>query len=246
MREKVFRSIGFAVFKRDENIEMLKELAGLSRQAVFLSLNSTRRLSVIAIFTSLAIATDYALAPISNVKLEFTLVFASAYAFGFKIGATIAVLTELIWGIVSPNGFGGLIIPFLITANVIYALAGWGASKIWGYQIKPVSELNIFFGSIMAVCAFLWDSFTNFGTALLEFGLRITFTKFLAVEAFGIYFMIAHELGDFVIGSALAPIIIVYFLRVFGREGELSTRDQQQHIPTGSSGITRINQGRVN
>lgn len=204
-------------------------------------MNNTRRITLIAVFTSLAIATDYAMTPIYNVKLEFTLVFASAYAFGFKIGATIAILTELIWGIISPNGFGGLIIPFLVGANIIYALAGWSASNVWGYQIKPVSELNIFFGSIMAICAFLWDSFTNFGTALLDFGLRITVTKFLAIEAFGIYFMISHELGDFIIGSALAPMIITYFLRVFGREGELSSR-KPQGILTGS-GVSGVNQG---
>jgi hypothetical protein len=169
-------------------------------------------------FTAFAIASDYALAPIYNVKLVFTLVFASSYAFGFRVGAIIAILTESIWGIISPTGSGGLIIPFLAGANLIYAVAGWGASRVWGFELKPASELNIFFGSIMAICAFLWDTVTNFGTALLEFWDKITLLKFLAVEAFGIPFMVAHELGDFIIGSALAPIIIVYFLKIFGRQ----------------------------
>ena len=62
-------------------------------------------LSMIAIFTSLIIASDYALAPIYNVKLMDTLVFASAYSFGFKVGASIAILSESIWSVVNPTGF---------------------------------------------------------------------------------------------------------------------------------------------
>ena len=60
-------------------------------------MNGTRKLSIIAILTSLAIVTDYAMLPVPNVKLVFTLTFSSAYAFGFRIGATVAILTELIW-----------------------------------------------------------------------------------------------------------------------------------------------------
>ena len=44
------------------------------------------RSSVIAIFTSSIIASDYALAPALNVKLMDTLVFASTFVFGFRIG----------------------------------------------------------------------------------------------------------------------------------------------------------------
>lgn len=190
-------------------------------------MNATRRMTVIAIFTSLAIATDYAMAPIYNVKLVFTLVFASAYTFGFKTGATIAILTEFIWGVISPYGAPTLILPFLMGATVIYAFAGWGASRIWGLGIKPVSHLNIFFGSIMAICAFSWDTITNFGTAILVTWPNVTIEKLLLYEGFGIPFMVTHELGDFVLGAALAPIIIVYFIHVFGRKGDLVPNKEQ-------------------
>ena len=97
-------------------------------------MRSTQTLSIIAIFTSLIIASDYALAPVSNVKLLDTLVFSSAYSFGFRIGASIAVLSEFIWGVVSPYGFGGLIIPFLVAGELIYAFAGYSASRIWKFN----------------------------------------------------------------------------------------------------------------
>ena len=199
-------------------------------------MNATRRITLIAIFISLAIATDYAMAPIYNVKLVFTLVFASAYSFGFRVGATVAILTELIWGTISPEGFGGMIIPFLMAATVIYAVAGWGASKIWGLEIKPFSSLSLVFGSILAVCAFAWDTITNFATGLLVlWPSNITFSRLLLFEInpLTIYFMVSHELGDFVIGSALAPIIIVYFLRIFGKQRDLFSKKQ---IELGQSG----------
>jgi hypothetical protein len=203
---------------------------------------ATQRIAVIAIFTSLAIATDYAMAPIYNVKLVFTLIFASSYSFGFKVGASIAILTELIWGTISPSGFGGLIIPFLVGANIIYAVAGWGASKVWGHQIKPVSELNLFFGSIMAICAFLWDTVTNFGTGIIEVWPHVTITKLLATEALGIPFMIAHELGDFVMGTALAPIIIVYFLKVFGERRKRPFPLSKENVIASNAELSNANQ----
>lgn len=186
-------------------------------------------MAIIAIFTSLALATDFALTPFYNVKLVFTLVFASAYSFGFRIGAAIAILTELIWGILSPNGPPTLIIGFLVAATVIYAVAGSIASRIWGHEIKPASYLNVVFGSIMAICAFLWDTITNLATGLLVLWPNVTLTHALYFEfnPLTLYFMVSHELGDFVIGSALAPIIIVYFIRVFGKTGDIASKKKK-------------------
>jgi hypothetical protein len=161
------------------------------------------------------------------------LTFCSAYSFGFKVGVAVAVLTELIWGLISPYGMYLPIIPFLVGANVIYAVAGCGASKVWGYNLKPASNLNVIFGSILATCAFFWDTITNFGTAILIVWPHVTLSALLYYEGFGIPFMVFHELGDFVLGSALAPIVIVYFLRIFGRKGD-KTIDERS-IPAAAS-----------
>jgi hypothetical protein len=201
---------------------------------------SAKSISIVAIFTSLIIASDYALAPIPNVKLVFTLAFASTYSLGLKIGTSIAVLSELIWGSISPYGFGGPIIPFLIAGNLVYVLAGWGASRVWGQDIAPVSSLNLVFGSIMAICAFLWDTITNFGTALIASWPHLTLTKFLYFEAFGFPFMVFHELGDFVIGAALAPVIIVYFKRLRPSRNKLLDSAVEGTQPLGSSGGSAV------
>jgi len=172
----------------------------------------TKDLTIVAVFTSLIIASDYALAPAFNVKLVDTFVFSSAYSVGFRIGAYIAILSEFIWGVVSPNGFGGLIIPFLVLGEIIYAFAGYSASKIWGLnEVRALSPKNLFFGAILAICAFVWDLETNLATGFLE-GAH-TFIQYLTIVLFGVPFAIAHELSDFVLGATLVPIVILYFRR---------------------------------
>lgn len=177
-------------------------------------MQSTRSITVIAIFTSLIIASDFALAPVLNVKMMDTIVFATAFVFGFRTGASVAVLSEFIWSVVTPYGMYLPITPFLVGGELLFAAAGYGASKIWGIQkLSPISSSNLFFGAILAICAFIWDFETNVATALLMDGMH-TLTGVLAVEALGISFMIPHELSDFILGTALAPIIIVYCKRL--------------------------------
>ncbi|MGI0091783.1 MAG: hypothetical protein ACREBS_08740 [Nitrososphaerales archaeon] len=186
-------------------------------------MHSTRTLSIVAIFTSTIIASDYALAPLLNVKLLDTLVFSSSYAFGFRVGASIAILSELIWSVMTPygGGFQLSIIPFLVIGEILYALMGYFASKIWGVEkLSLLSHQNLYFGSILAICAFIWDFETNIATGLIALWPNITIMRVLVYEIFGIPFMIPHELSDFVLGAALAPIIIVYCRQLAMRSGK--------------------------
>ena len=175
-------------------------------------MQATRTLALIAIFTSLILASDYVLSPVFNVKLLDTLVFVSAYVFGYRVGASIAILSEFIWGTVNPNGFGGLIIPFLIAGELIYVLAGYVASRVWRIdEMSALSARNLFLGATLAICSFLWDLETNLATGLLE-GAR-TFVQYIPFLIAGIPFAIPHELSDFAFGALLAPIAIVYLRR---------------------------------
>ncbi|MDG6904290.1 MAG: hypothetical protein JRN20_00735, partial [Nitrososphaerota archaeon] len=128
----------------------------------------THTLSVIAIFTSLIIASDFALAPVLNVKIMDTIVFATAFVFGFRVGASIAVLSEFIWSVVTPYGMFLPITPFLVAGELLFAIAGYIASKIWGMEkISLLSSRNLFIGATMAICAFIWDFETNIATGLI-------------------------------------------------------------------------------
>jgi hypothetical protein len=180
---------------------------------------STRTISLIAIFTSLIIASDYALTPALNIKLMDTLVFSSSFAYGFRIGASIAILSELIWSVITPFGFFLPIMPYLIGGELLFAFAGYFASKFWHLdEVSSVAPENLFFGAILAMCAFLWDFETNIATGLIA-GVH-SVVGLLAFEfnpATLLFFNLPHEISDFVFGSALAPIIIVFLRKNAGR-----------------------------
>jgi hypothetical protein len=193
--------------------ETIKGLAGLSSQSRGMR---TREIAVVAGFTALAVASDFALADLPNVKLVDPIVFSVAFIFGLEMGVYVGVLSEVIWGTLSPYGFGGYIIPFLVAGEVLYALAGWGAAKVWKGESSRISARNFYVGAILAICAFLWDLETNAGTALLIYWPSPTLQNLLGVEAVGIPFMVAHELGDLAAGVVLVPLLIFYASR-FGR-----------------------------
>lgn len=179
-------------------------------------MRSTKMLSLIAIFTSLIIASDYALIPALNVKLVDTLVFSTSFVFGFRIGASVAVLSELIWGVVSPYGFFLPIVPFLVLGEFFYVFAGYFASKIWGAEMfGAFSTRNLYFGAILAICAFAWDLETNLATGLI-WGAQ-TLEAYATFLVSGIPFAILHELSDFILGASLAPMVIAYCRRLTGK-----------------------------
>lgn len=197
---------------------------------------SSRTISVIAIFTSLIIASDYALTPALNVKLMDTLVFSSSFAFGFKIGAAIAVLSETIWSTITPFGFYFPIMPFLIGGELLFALAGYFVSKMWkSEKVSALSTENLFFGAVLCICAFFWDLETNIATGLLT-GAR-NFAVLLGFEVVGYIggFNIAHEASDFVFGSTLVPIVIAYLQRHAGRLNPPAKVDSP--VATGHQGV---------
>jgi hypothetical protein len=175
---------------------------------------SSKTISIIAIFTSLIIASDYGLTPVLNVKLMDTLVFASSFVFGFRIGASIAILSELIWSIVTPYGFFLPITPFLVGGEILFALAGYFASRFWKFdKISAVAVENLFFGAILSICAFFWDFETNIATGLIAGAHNVLTLLAFEFNPGAIYFMLAQEVSDFVFGSTLAPIVIVFLLK---------------------------------
>jgi hypothetical protein len=181
----------------------------------------TNQLATVAVFTAFAIGSDFALTDALNVKLVDPIVFSVAFVFGLSAGVWVGVLSELIWGAVSPWGFGGYLIPFLVAGEVLYALAGWAASKAWKLEGKRFSSMNIYIGAALAVCAFVWDLETNAAVTILGFWPHPTLQDFVATEGFGIPFTIAHEVSDLFMGAILAPLIIFYASRSrFARPGK--------------------------
>lgn len=183
-------------------------------------MRTTGNVAVISIFTALIVSSDFALAPYANVKLMDTLVFVAAFVFGFRTGGSVAILSETIWGFISPNGMAGTILPFLVGGELLFAFAGHAAAKLWGDpRTSPFSAQNLFLGAILAICAFVWDFETNAATGLLAGA--STIPSLLWYEVPGIPFMVAHELSDFALGALVAPAVIAYSWHMANRKEAL-------------------------
>ncbi len=163
--------------------------------------------AAVAVFTALVVGSDFALAAIPNVKLMDVVVFMVAFVFGFRQGAAVAILSEAVWSVVSPWGPAGAIAPFLILGELLFAVAGWGASKVWRDEAKVASPTSVFLGATLAICAFVWDFETNAATALIANWPGLSLGEVFGYELAGFVFPVplAHELADFLLGTLVAP-----------------------------------------
>ena len=169
----------------------------------------SQSLAIITIFTALIVGSDFVMAGFANVKLLDSLVFLAAYLFGFRIGASVGIVSELVWAYATPWGSPGFIAPFLILGEVIYAVAGTFASRIWTGEPMFRSGVSVGIGGLLAVCAVLWDLETEFGTALIAFWPSVTLEKYVGTVLLGLPFTLAHEVSDLVFGMFLLPMVLL-------------------------------------
>ena len=181
------------------------------------NVRTSQSLAVVAVFTALAVGSDFALTELPNVKLVDALVFLVAYLFGFRLGASVGILSELTWAYVSPWGAPGFIAPFLIAGELVYAVAGSVAARIWGSWPALNLGKGVIFGGLLAICAFLWDMETNLATALIVYWPAVTALKVVSTMVLGIPFMLAHEVSDFALGLLFVPIVTLAVPRLAGR-----------------------------
>jgi hypothetical protein len=173
-------------------------------------------IAVVAVFSALVVGSDFALASFVSFKLLDTIVFMVAFVYGFKQGAAVAVISETVWSVVSPWGAAALMTPFLVGGELLFALAGWSASRVWRLDGKAASPVAFFIGATLAICAFLWDFETNAASALILFGPGLNLSQLLSVELAGFVFPVplAHELADFALGAILAPAALLVMPRL--------------------------------
>ncbi len=165
----------------------------------------------VALFSSLAVASDYAMLPFAQIKLMDALVFLAGYFYGFYPGMAVATITWLIYGTFNPLGVAGFpLIAILIVGEMFYAIAGGFLGRktrngIGSLKIQPSSR-NLTLGVVGMSCALLYDLWTNAAEGLIIWGtLEGAALRILT----GIPFAIVHEVADFIIFFALVPPLIV-------------------------------------
>jgi len=191
---------------------------------------------IVAVFTALSLATNYALIGFQNVKLMDTLVFIVAFLFGIRLGIGVAVSTWLVYGLVNPNGIDGpIILSFLILGECFYALSGailsrtsvgqelsrmkptddssritgrTGVFRKFGRRIRKLNPTrSLVFALVGLQATFGYDLLTNFASWL--FLTTSLYQAFIIGNIVGAPFSVAHEGSNAIFFATVAPAVIV-------------------------------------
>ncbi len=166
----------------------------------------SRKIATIALFSALAVSTDYAMFLLANIKLMDTIVFASAFVFGLEVGVAVGSLTWLVYGSVNPYGPDSLpLLALLIASETAYALLGTLARRMSAQGDSGLPARSLLWGSLGLIGAFVYDIVTiivptmltgaSFGVAVASLGLAIPF-------------MVAHEASDFCFFALAGPVLV--------------------------------------
>jgi hypothetical protein len=176
-----------------------------------------RYVALIAVFSALAVATNYAMYPLFQVKLMDSLVFISAYLFGFKVGGSVAAITWLVYGSLNPLGAAGFpLLLILMGSEMVYAFSGHYLSRIWNRTTnfgegKKFINKSIILGLTGLLSAFVYDMLTNAIDGLIIY--RSIQGIFIRIGT-GAIFAIIHEVANFFIFAFIVPLLIVSICRV--------------------------------
>ena len=175
-------------------------------------LRGTQKVAVVALFTALAVTTDYAMLPFANIKLMDTIVFVSALMFGLETGVSVGALTWLVYGSVNPLGSAfGPLLAILIASETVYAFLGSLARRIFSLRTVGVPARSLFWGCLGLIGAFVYDINTIVTPGIMTGEpLTAAFASLLPAAPF----MVAHEVSDFVFFATVAPAIYLAVRRV--------------------------------
>lgn len=164
-----------------------------------LHIDTSRRVSIIALMTALALVGNYTLVMIPNVELGSTILFVTAYTFGWTIGAPCALIMSVVFGFVNPWGFA---VPEILAAQIIAWLYVVAAGAMMGSsnpsEITKIAKRWQLAGTGLFL-TFFFDLLTNYGFAI-AFGL-----PYWVALMSGLPFMVVHVVSNTIIFGAVIP-----------------------------------------
>jgi len=85
---------------------------------------TTKRAAMVAVLTAACVASNYALIGVVNVKFMDLIVFVAGFSLGPIVGASVGVLTWLVYGSLNPYGFSLPILVITSTGESLYGIVG--------------------------------------------------------------------------------------------------------------------------
>lgn len=177
--------------------------------------NSLGAIASVALFSSLALSSNYVLTGLPNVKLMDLVVFVAAFAYGLKVGVSVALVTWMVYGNINPYGVAGFpLLPVLMVSESIYAVLGYGLHRYgtsFSRSETPLVSTASLFGVAGVVGAFLYDLVTNAFTGVFFYG-----SLWTGIVT-GIPFAIVHEFSNLVFFSLAAPTLVLALEKITHR-----------------------------
>ncbi|MEM3414161.1 MAG: hypothetical protein QW575_01170 [Thermoproteota archaeon] len=169
-----------------------------------------KKLVFTALLVALALATNYVLISVPNVKLMDFITFLAGKTLGFAFGAMTATLIWLVYGTINPYGFSASILPILIVSEMSYSAAG---SLINGRFSKLSNKEKFFIYGIVGLLSTLtYDVVTNAAVGILFYGSVIVG---LITMNFPFPMGLVHEISNAVIFPSLSLALEPYLKFLF-------------------------------
>ncbi len=178
-----------------------------------------RGVALPAIFTGLAVALGFALAPVPNVELVTFTVFAAGATLGSARGALVGCLAAALYSGLNPAG-SGLAIPTLFAAQIVSwglvgAVGGVAARVVFPRSGEPALLRTAASGGLGVVLTLLYQGAVILGLALAGLSLggaqvgwstwRADLGAALAANAF---FSLVHVVSNGILFAVLAPRVV--------------------------------------
>lgn len=171
---------------------------------------NSHKIAVVAILIALAIATNYAMISIYNVKLMDVIVFIGGFILGPLVGASIGVLSWTVYGTLNPNGFSMSIWLATMFSEAIFGIVGGLVGKT-RYDLKSRrAGLCLSFAALGGLLTLIYDVLTNIAWGY-AFGPSI-----IGAVVFGVPFSLIHVVSNFLFFGVLCVPSISAALTVIG------------------------------
>lgn len=163
-------------------------------------IENSRKISLMAVMTASAIASNYLLIGLLNIKFMDLIVFTGGFLFGGVFGVSVGALTWLVYGTINPYGFNLPTLGATIIGEAIYGLAGGFARN--RLKIEEAWKPDFRLGILGFLLTFLYDVLTNIVSAWVA-GIPI-----LVAFITGIPFTLTHEVSNAVFFAVGVPPLI--------------------------------------
>lgn len=174
------------------------------------TIRRSRWLAITGLMSALALLGNYVLVGLPNVEMGSSILFVTAYIFGFYMAMWCTLIMSTIYGMFNP--WGGLVPQIWISQVIGWlfvgaagAIMGRNGAARQGTRTSPIE-----FGLVGAITTLFFDLVTDLG-----YSWAIGVPYYVAL-ALGLPFMVVHVVSNFLIFLLVVPVISRAIEQTFG------------------------------